>query len=308
MRETPRSQGTAGDAEPVLPQPRPGCALAHTTGASGSGSPHRSDGRPPQTPRGARHTDRHGGPGTTPPVPGPPTVHSPSAPRAPLPAVLAPLALIALLALCTWQIAAHGPLRADDERLGRAIAGSALPSPVAEFLADLGNTAVAVPVLAVALGWAAWCARRAAAPRWWLTPLAAAVAMAAVPALVVPFKALIDRPGPPGPLAGETGFFPSGHAATAAVAYGAAALLLQPLLHPRLRRPLLVAVAVLNLAVAAGLVRRGYHWPLDTVASWCLSGLLLWTVFRVSRLSHNGQSTPGPHTPRPPRAAPSDPG
>ncbi|WP_247617101.1 phosphatase PAP2 family protein [Streptomyces sp. MK37H] len=306
MRETPRSQGTAGDAVPVLPQPRPGCALAHTTGASGSGSPHRSDGRPPQTPRGARYTDRHGGPGTTPPVPGPPTVHSPSAPRATLLAVFAPLAL---LALCTWQIAAHGPLRTYDERLGRAIAGSALPSPVAGFLADLGNTAVAVPVLAVALGWAAWCARRAAEPRWWLPPLAAAVAMAAVPALVVPFKALIDRPGPPGPLAGETGFFPSGHAATAAVAYGAAALLLHPLLRPRLRRPLLVAVAMLNLAVAAGLVRRGYHWPLDTVASWCLSGLLLWAVLRASRSSHNGQqSGPGPRKRQSPQAAPSDPG
>ncbi|OPF70886.1 phosphoesterase PA-phosphatase [Streptomyces antioxidans] len=301
MRETPRSQGTAGDAEPVLPQPRPGCALAHTTGAFGSGSPHRSDGRPPQTPRGARHTDRHGGPGTTPPVPGPPTVRSPSAPRAPLPAVLMPpvalIALLALLALCTWQIAAHGPLRGYDERLGRAIAGSALPSPVAGFLADLGDTAVAVPVLAVALGWTAWCARRAGEPRWWLPPLTAAAAMAAVPALVVPFKALVDRPGPPGPLAGESGFFPSGHAATAAVAYGATALLLRPLLRPELRRPLLMGVAVLNLAVAAGLVRRGYHWPLDTVASWCLSGLLLWTVLRVGRSSDDGQerrpSAPG---------------
>ncbi|WJD96892.1 phosphatase PAP2 family protein [Streptomyces antimycoticus] len=288
MRETPRSQGTAGDAEPVLPQPRPGCALAHTTGASGSGSPHRSDVRPPQTPRGARHTGRHGSPGTTPPVPGLPTVHPPSAPRAPFftpRALLTPLALIALLALCTWQIAAHGPLRTCDERLGRAMSGSAFPSPVAEFLADLGNTAVAVPLLAVALVWAAWCARRAGEPRWWLPPLAAAVAMAAVPALVVPFKALIDRPGPPGPLAGETGFFPSGHAATAAVAYGAAALLLHPLLRPRLRWPLLVAVAVLNLAVAAGLVQRGYHWPLDTVASWCLSGPLLWAMLRLSRTS-----------------------
>ncbi|MCQ8830202.1 phosphatase PAP2 family protein [Streptomyces malaysiensis] len=298
MRETPRSQGTAGDAEPVLPQPRPGCALAHTTGASGSGSPHRSDGRPPQTPRGARHTGRHGGPGTTPPVPGPPTVHPPSAPRAPFRAplalsapplaLIAPLVPIALLALCTWQIAAHGPLRTYDERLGRALAGSAFPSPVAEFLADLGNTAVAVPVLAVALGRAAWCARRAAEPRWWLPPLAAAVAMAVVPALVVPFKALIDRPGPPGPLSGESGFFPSGHAATAAVAYGAAALLLHPFLRPRLRRPLLVAVAVLNVAVAAGLVRRGYHWPLDTVASWCLCGPLLWTVLKVTWSGRSG--------------------
>ncbi|MEU1908980.1 phosphatase PAP2 family protein [Streptomyces hygroscopicus] len=288
MRETPRSQGTASDAEPVLPQPRPGCALAHTTGASGSGSPHRSDGRPPQTPRGARHTGRHGGPGTTPPVPGPPTVHSPSAPWASSVTPLTALALIAslaLLALCTWQIAAHGPLRTYDERLGRTIAGSPLPSPVAEFLADLGNPAVAVPVLALAAGWAAWRARRAGTPRWWLPPLAAAVAMAAVPVLVVPFKALVGRPGPPGPLAAETGFFPSGHAATAAVAYGAAALLLRPHLRRRLRRPLLAAVAVLNLAVAVGLVRRGYHWPLDAVASWCLSGPLLWTALRLSHLS-----------------------
>ncbi|TGA84034.1 phosphoesterase, partial [Streptomyces palmae] len=41
MRDTPRSQGTASDAESALPQLRPGSALAHTTGASGSGSPHR---------------------------------------------------------------------------------------------------------------------------------------------------------------------------------------------------------------------------------------------------------------------------
>ncbi|MFE2675137.1 phosphatase PAP2 family protein, partial [Streptomyces hygroscopicus] len=218
----------------------------------------------------------------------PPTVHSPSAPWASSVTPLTAFALIAslaLLALCTWQIAAHGPLRTYDERLGRTIAGSPLPSPVAEFLADLGNPAVAVPVLALAAGWAAWRARRAGTPRWWLPPLAAAVAMAAVPVLVVPFKALVGRPGPPGPLAAETGFFPSGHAATAAVAYGAAALLLRPHLRRRLRRPLLAAVAVLNLAVAVGLVRRGYHWPLDAVASWCLSGPLLWTALRLSHLS-----------------------
>ncbi|PSM37922.1 hypothetical protein C6Y14_39550 [Streptomyces dioscori] len=36
------------------PQLRPGRAFAHTTGALCSGSPHRSDSRSPQTPRGAR--------------------------------------------------------------------------------------------------------------------------------------------------------------------------------------------------------------------------------------------------------------
>ena len=196
------------------------------------------------------------------------------------------MALLAVFALCAWQVAAHGPLRTFDERLGRAIAGSPLPSPtssVAEFFADLGDTAVALPVLGVALAFAAW--RTPSAARRWPGPLAAAVAMAAVPALIAPLKALLDRPGPPGPLAGETGFFPSGHAATAAVAYGAAAVLLLPLLRGRLRGWLLAAVVLLNLAVGAGLVRRAYHWPLDVVGSWCLCGCLLWAVLRVRERS-----------------------
>ncbi|WP_055556809.1 phosphatase PAP2 family protein [Streptomyces sp. NBRC 110028] len=218
-----------------------------------------------------RHTDRHAGPGTTPPVPGPPSVF--------LRALALPTVLLVIFALCAWQVAAHGPLLTLDERLGRAIAGSPLPSPVAEFLADLGNTAVALPVLGVALACAAW--RSPAAARRWPGPLAATLAMAAVPALVAPLKALIDRPGPPGPLADETGFFPSGHAATAAVAYGAAAVLLLPLLRGGLRGWLIGVVVLLNLAVGVGLVRRAYHWPLDVAGSWCLCGCLLWAVLRV---------------------------
>ncbi|WP_319693603.1 phosphatase PAP2 family protein [Streptomyces sp. ME19-01-6] len=198
---------------------------------------------------------------------------------------------MALFALGTWQVAAHGPLRSLDERLGRALTTSSglgptlLPSPAAEFFADLGNMAVALPVLAAVLGWVAWRERRAGAARWWLPPLAAAAAMAAVPALVAPAKALIDRPGPPGPLADGSGFYPSGHAATAAVAYGAAVLLLRPYLHNLqkrhrpLRRALVGAVVLLNLAVGVGLVRRGYHWPLDVAGSWCLSGCLLWVLW-----------------------------
>ncbi|WP_307821952.1 phosphatase PAP2 family protein [Streptomyces coffeae] len=142
---------------------------------------------------------------------------------------------------------------------------------------------MALPVLGAALILALWRARRTGTARWWLPALAAGVAMAAVPALVVPFKALLGRPGPPGPLADETGFFPSGHAATAAVAYGAAALLLCPRPGRWPRRTLLTAVALLNVGVGVGLVRRSYHWPLDVVASWLLTGCLLWAVVRLSR-------------------------
>ncbi|MFK4069159.1 phosphatase PAP2 family protein [Streptomyces sp. NPDC029674] len=191
------------------------------------------------------------------------------------------LALCALLlALLTWPVAAGGPLRRADERAAGALADSPFPDRAAEFLADLGNVTVAVPVLVAVLAYTAWRARRAGTFRWWL-PAAAAVTMAAVPALVAPLKALIDRPGPPG-TAGHGSYYPSGHTATAAVAYGAAVLLLLPLLRGAYgRRALVVGCVLLNVGVGFGLVRRGYHWPLDVVASWCLSALLLQVMVLV---------------------------
>ncbi|GAB7030677.1 phosphatase PAP2 family protein [Streptomyces platensis subsp. malvinus] len=212
--------------------------------------------------------------------------------------------------MLTWQVAAHGPLRAYDERLGHGLAGAReLPSTIAEFFADLGNTVVAVPVLsgvvvlAVVMGRAgSWSRRRAGAAgspprRWWLPPLAAGLALAAVPVLVVPLKLWLARPGPPQMAGGgHDGFYPSGHAATAAVAYGVAALLLIRGRAPRAIRAdrrargrcrsrargrlprtpaTATATVLLNLAVGVGLVRRGYHWPLDVLGSWCLAGVVL---------------------------------
>ncbi|MBM7171251.1 phosphatase PAP2 family protein [Streptomyces sp. G44] len=84
-------------------------------------------------------------------------------------------------------------------------------------------------------------------------------------------------------MAGHDGFYPSGHAATAAVAYGAAVLLVLPLLRRADgRRALLVGCVLLNVAVGFGLVRRGYHWPLDVVASWLLCGMLLTAMAAVA--------------------------
>ncbi|NBE54963.1 phosphatase PAP2 family protein [Streptomyces sp. YC537] len=189
------------------------------------------------------------------------------------------MALAALaFALISWQVAASGPLRRADERLADAVRHSRFPAGAAELLADLGGLAVAPAVLALAAGYAALRGRREGEPRWWLAPLAAVLALAAVPLLVAPLKALFARPGPPGMngLDGSGGFYPSGHSATAAVAYGAAALLLLPYLRSAyLRRELLVGTALLVAAVGFGLVRRGYHWPLDVVASWFLGGMLL---------------------------------
>ncbi|WP_236580258.1 phosphatase PAP2 family protein [Streptomyces sp. HM190] len=267
-----------GDTWSGPPQLRPGRALAHTPGASGSGSPHRSDGRSPQTPRGARHTDPDGRSRTTPPVRGRPTMSSGRRPG--LRALLLPGPPVLLFALITWQVVAHGPLARADERLSDSLVRR---GPAAQFLADLGNVTVAVPVLALVLAYVAWRARATGADHWWRPAAGAAALMAAVPLWVVPLKELVARTGPPimGP---GTGFYPSGHTATAAVAYGAAALLLLPWLRGAPARGAAVAGAlVVNLGVGAGLVRQGYHWPLDVVASWCVCATLLVALGRWSR-------------------------
>ncbi|MFI0984859.1 phosphatase PAP2 family protein [Streptomyces exfoliatus] len=232
MRETPR-------AEP--PQPRPTRAVAHTAGASCSGTPHRSDGRPPHTPRGVRQPDPLGRPGTTPPVPGRPALFS---------------ALVAL-AVVTWQVLVHGPLARLDERVSRALVDT-VPRPLSELGADLGNLTVALPVLGCAMAYAVWRGRRIAA-------LYAGLAMALVPLLVIPLKEWTARPGPLEPWA--QGYYPSGHTATAVVAYFGAAFLVSKRLVP--------VAAVLTAVTGTGLVLRGYHWPLDVLASLCLGVLIL---------------------------------
>ncbi|MET9363982.1 phosphatase PAP2 family protein [Streptomyces sp. NPDC006632] len=248
MRETPRPQGTAGDPRAQHPQPCPGRALAHTTGASGSGTPHRSDDRPPHTPRGERYAGQGGRPGTSPPVPGRPAFLFAT--------------LLGVFAVITWQVASGGPLRRLDERLDPPLTGHG-PSWLAEGLSDLGSMPVALPILACAIGYALHRGLRRRA-------LIAAATMALVPLLVVPLKEWIARPGPFDP---ATGYYPSGHTATAMVAYGAAALLLAPFVRRGWLMP--AAAGALTAATGIGLVLHGYHWPLDVLASVCLCGALL---------------------------------
>ncbi|MGW1277299.1 phosphatase PAP2 family protein [Streptomyces tsukubensis] len=215
----------------------------------------------------------------------------------------AALVLLLLFAVVTWQVAAGGPLLSPDERISRAVAGRG-PRPVTELLADLGGLQVALPVLAAALVYTAW--RPDPVHRGHTTPrgergyglprgergyamLRAVLAIAAVPALVVPLKALLDRPGP---LTEATGYYPSGHAATALVAFGAAALLLRPALPPAARAVAMPAAGLLTLATGIGLVLRGYHWPLDVIGSWCLFGALLLLLFPPTNPPTNPPKSP----------------
>ncbi|MFF5345083.1 phosphatase PAP2 family protein [Streptomyces althioticus] len=196
--------------------------------------------------------------------------------------MLLPAVPLLLFLLITWQVLADGPLLGLDERLSDALVR---PDRASEVLSDLGNVEVAVPVLALALTVTAWRLRATGVDRWWLPATAGATAMVLVPVVVAPLKAWTDRPGTPA-VPPATGYFPSGHTATAVVAYDAATLLLLPLLgSPAVRRGLVALCALLILGASYGLVRRGYHWPLDVVASWCLGALLLTGVALVSRSS-----------------------
>ncbi|MEU3761709.1 phosphatase PAP2 family protein [Streptomyces albogriseolus] len=187
-----------------------------------------------------------------------------------------------LFVLITWQVLADGPLLDLDARLSDALVR---PDRASELLSDLGNVEVAVPVLALALAVTAWRLRARGVDRWWLPPAAGAAAMLLVAVLVAPLKAWTDRPGTPA-VPPATGYFPSGHTATAVVAYGAATLLLLRLPgSPAVRRGLIALCALLILGASYGLVRRGYHWPLDVAASWCLGAVLLAGVVLVSRSS-----------------------
>lgn len=190
-------------------------------------------------------------------------------------------ALLAVFALVTWQVVTRGPLLGPDERLGLALAGRG-PGALSDLFADLGNVEVAVPVLAGA-ALVAWLrrARREA--------LYAVLAMAAVPLLVVPLKLWTDRQGP---LTEATGYYPSGHTVTAAVAYGAAALLLAPCVRHSWMMP--VAAVLLTAATSIGLVLHGYHWPLDVLAGWCLAAVLLLVLREVSSRSRRRSSSRTP--------------
>lgn len=172
-------------------------------------------------------------------------------------------------------MAAHGALWRWDRGADSAALSAAARHPwldrYAQGWADLGDLPVALPALAAVLGYVGWRTRA------WVRVGVLAAAMAVTGLVVLPVKDAVRRPAPGASVLGaHSGYFPSGHAATAAMAYGLAALAVRPLLRRAAARRLVVIAAVpVNLAVGAALVWRGYHWPLDVVASWCLCAVLL---------------------------------
>ncbi|MFJ9522743.1 phosphatase PAP2 family protein [Kitasatospora sp. NPDC101801] len=197
--------------------------------------------------------------------------------------------LLAVLALISWQVAVDGPLLELDElarntvHTVRRALHSTLLNHLGAGLSDLGGPVPAMPMLLLTAAVAARRELRAGRARWWYPVPVAVLAAVLVPLLVVPSKTWFARPGPFGvPLSSEQlGWYPSGHTATSAIAYGTAVLLLGPTLRQPLRDRLYGLTALLCLGVGAGLVWSDYHWLLDVLASWCLAGVVLWGLLRL---------------------------
>ncbi|MFI7242520.1 phosphatase PAP2 family protein [Streptomyces qinglanensis] len=189
-----------------------------------------------------------------------------------------------LLLLGTWQVLVGGALVRRDEELGAAVRRAAPPEMPAELLSDLGNLEVALPLLAAAM---ALSLLRSGGRRWWPV-VCYGTAVALMVPLVLGLKAWTDRVGP----SGGGGFYPSGHAATTAAALGGALLLLSGGLSPAVRRAARVLVAALVVGNGLGLVWRGYHWPLDVLAGWCLSVLLLCVACAAAHRLGSGARLP----------------
>lgn len=187
-------------------------------------------------------------------------------------------------ALSTWQVLGSGPLVRWDEYLGVALRHASPSTVPAEALSDIGNMAVALPLLAAAMALRLLAGRG----RGWWPVLCCALAMGAMAVIVSLVKVWTDRTGP----LGGSGYFPSGHAATTTVALGGAVLLLSGLLSRPGRILAWAAAALLTAGNGLGLVWRGYHWPLDVAASWCLGALLLGAVAVVARPGHLPYGTP----------------
>lgn len=136
--------------------------------------------------------------------------------------------------------------------------------------------------------------------------LLAAIGVCAVAGTVLPIKALVARPGP-GLMHRHvaTGYFPSGHTATAFVCYGAMGVLVR-LGDPRGRRlePLLWGWGA-ALPVGAAMVYSDFHWLSDVLASFALGAALVWLLVNAAPhlVPHGGSAPRGSWTilrPRPP--------
>jgi len=185
------------------------------------------------------------------------------------------LLLLLVTAVVTWQVVAGGPLTHADLPLSHWSQrhGQFRGNLLVVAVGDCGNWWIAGPVALVV---AAIRSQRSRPVR----PLVpTALTLTAVTLIFIVFKHLVDRGAP---VAGaDGGVYPSGHTATAVVAFG--------LLRGGWRG--LLAGALAGPAVGAAVVALDYHWLTDVLGAWPPAmALLIGGAGRRGGLPEPGQS------------------
>lgn len=210
------------------------------------------------------------------------------------PAAWAGAAAACLFALLTWQVLARGVVTRWDVAARRQVQdwvfepGLADLRSAAGVLRNLGDPWFAGTCCLLLAGWAAWRCRRPG-------PLVrAAAALVVLGAVVWPMKVAIGRPGPgmPDVRPDWYGYFPSGHTASAAICYGAAALAVAGA-APRLRRVAFGCLGVLVLVEAWALIWYDDHWVSDVVGGAAFAVVCLAVTFGVRAPQHRAARAAG---------------
>ena len=203
--------------------------------------------------------------------------------------------LVVPFSFLLFQVLAEGWLTRVDgdvaERLNDAVHGHPLWIDLLEAVSWLGKP----PTLWVVTGAAMVFTWRHNAHRLTVFLLATTLGGALVSTAL---KVLIDRPRPEvaNPIATAFGkSFPSGHALSSTVVYGAVLLTFLPVLPSRARRPMIAATVALVLAIGVSRLMLGVHFLTD-VAGGHILGLVwlcgataafeIWRVERGRRKSH----------------------
>lgn len=176
-----------------------------------------------------------------------------------------------------------------DRSLSLAVHG--LDSPLIDFTMRLFTTIGSLKVVTVVLALVIVSAFRRGERREAYSLLAVFVASEILNWV---FKHLVGRPRPT--LFEEiatlhTYSFPSGHAMTGTAVYGMIGVVVARE-HPRIRRPLAVAVPALVILIGISRVFLGVHWPTDVLAGWAAGMTLMLVGFAALALPAQARQRP----------------
>jgi len=203
--------------------------------------------------------------------------------------VLAMVLVVVPFATLLFQVLAEGPITRLDSRLAndlnRAVYQRDGVVGFLKVLSYLGGPPMLTVLVVAASGYVLW--RRQ--PRLAIFLAVTSAGGGIVDSIV---KILVDRPRPLVDHAVATAFgksFPSGHAMSSTVVYGALLVVFLPALRGRFRRAAVILTVVVVAAVGSSRLMLGVHFVSDVIGgyvlglAWLAGSVALFETWRVER-------------------------